>query len=778
MKKVIYKSTAIQFIILLAAVIILSTLWPMRLWKKDVTLSVTPRSGTFSEYVDKDKIIRQTFLSQGTHLERMRLYIGEGSQGEFFYARMYDEKYQLVAEEEVQIPTEGLPCYVEMPMDLDMEKDKTYFFTLQGVDLVAEARQGEEVRVCFAYEMIAPDELPGAGIMYYNEEQIYGAGIVADYVYSTPIGMKRTLACMVGILLVALCLMAVVRWLFRKVLHDSLTTVEQAVRATVNPCIAAGVAAGLVTIAMGRWTSYAADSIFYMVAVILLGAVLFYGVNHNRDGQGTLLTGDFIREHLADGLQILFIAGAIAACCDYMNGLYEIHHQVAQRREMLFFALVILTMFSWKELVNRYTLLYVIIAGIAGAAYYHNGLNALMVREFKVESEIGMNVEVLRNTVLIAILFGFILLRTLICLCKRKLAKPNYWYGVPALLFFAGIVIFRNTRWWTVVLAVSFTLLYLSYGMWEHRSRLRDVWKELCLFGIVTSYMLFTMSRTGLFTAGVVGIIAWLIMTDGKGKNKLKKLGYHLGLVVAAVIVMFPITFTAQRNVPILASEPRKFEIENWHNKIMREHNFTSTQYISVGRFAEVFLDKVFSIPEGTFDFYGEDEKYRTLYMHNEAAGEQLVASLVLPSAFYSEPDAVPYEETESSDDYSNGRMTIFRSYLEQLNADGHDTMGAVLPDGEIAVHAHDIYLQVAFDHGMGVGILFLLFGAATLLRAVFYYRKNKAKPYAAFPLLMTISFAVAGTVEWIFHLSNPCTLVLMMVIAPLLYKDNAKVEE
>lgn len=108
-------------------VIVLSTLWPMRLWKKDVTLSVTPRSGTFSEYVDKDKIIRQTFLSQGTHLERMRLYIGEGSQGEFFYARMYDEKYQLVAEEEVQIPTEGLPCYVEMPMDLDMEKIKLTF---------------------------------------------------------------------------------------------------------------------------------------------------------------------------------------------------------------------------------------------------------------------------------------------------------------------------------------------------------------------------------------------------------------------------------------------------------------------------------------------------------------------------------------------------------------------------------------------------------------------------------------------------------------------------
>lgn len=205
----------------------------------------------------------------------------------------------------------------------------------------------------------------------------------------------------------------------------------------------------------------------------------------------------------------------------------------------------------------------------------------------------------------------------------------------------------------------------------------------------------------------------------------------------------------------------------------MREHNFTSTQYISVGRFAEVFLDKVFSIPEGTFDFYGEDEKYRTLYMHNEAAGEQLVASLVLPSAFYSEPDAVPYEETESSDDYSNGRMTIFRSYLEQLNADGHDTMGAVLPDGEIAVHAHNIYLQMAYDHGIGVGILFVIFGAVSLVYAVsFYVKKKDTITGAALPMVVIFSFAIAGMVEWIFHLSSPSGFVLMLVLAPLLYKE------
>ena len=60
MKKVIYKSTAIQFIILLAAVIVLSTLWPMRLWKKDVTLSVTPATGTCTEAVNEEHSVMQT----------------------------------------------------------------------------------------------------------------------------------------------------------------------------------------------------------------------------------------------------------------------------------------------------------------------------------------------------------------------------------------------------------------------------------------------------------------------------------------------------------------------------------------------------------------------------------------------------------------------------------------------------------------------------------------------------------------------------------------------
>ena len=595
----------------------------------------------------------------------------------------------------------------------------------------------------------------------------------------------------------------------------------------------------------GRLSDYALDNIFYTISLIFLAVILFYAINHNRDGQGTLFTGDFIREHLADGLQILFIAGAIAACCDYMNGLYEIHHQVAQCREMLFFALVILTMFSLKEILNRYTLLYAIAAGIAGAIYYHNGLDALAVREFKVEAEIGMNVEVLRNTVLIAVLFGFILLRTLVCLCKRKLAKPNYWYGALTLLFFAGIVIFRNTRWWTVVLAVSFTLLYLSYGMWEHRrhfltnvlwgivlhflismgyallhrpyltyryarypfvfhtvtttatylttvecavivlllmklyrtTKLREIYKELILFGIVSSYMLFTMARTGLFAVTLTGLAAWLMIARGKGRARIRSLLTNLGLMVLAVLVMFPVTFTLQRNIPGIVGEPVPFEIEEWPDQVMRGHNLTSIRYMRIGRFVDVFANKVFGIPEGTFDFYGEIAEYKATHDENGNEIPKLVASIdYIPSyvePLYAESTGELPEDMQDEGDYSNGRTTIFRSYFEQLNMTGHDEMGAVLPDGEIAVHAHNIYLQVAYDHGIGVGILFVIFGAVSLVYAVIFYVKKKDMiTGAALPMVVIFSFAIAGMVEWIFHLSSPSSFVLMLVLAPLLYKE------
>lgn len=836
--------------ILFVAVLVLATFWPMRLWTKDWSVGVSPSTGTSSEVINTEHILMQTFLSQGEHLETLRLYPAQVESEGCFYVKMLDEKQQVVAKEQVVLSPESQTDYIDVPMELPMEAGKTYFLVIQGerpkeTDDYDSLIEAPAVDVTFAYEFITGDTMPGAGILYYDGEQIFGAGLAAEYHYRIPISAKRTVCGCVLVCVLAFLLLMAVRCFYQKTKKDRLLTVERAFRYVANPLAALLILSGLLLTFMGKLSLYPLDNAFYVVSLILLAVVLFYGINHNRDGQESVWTLDFCRAHIADLLQMIFVAGAVQACCDYMSGLYNIHHQVAERRELLFFALVILTMFTCRELFNRYSLLYFMIAGGCGILYYRYGLSVLAMKEIK-ETEMGMNVEVLRNTVFIAILFGFILIRTIAGLCKNKLARPCYFYGGLLLVFFVSIVVFRNTRWWTVVLAVGFSLLYLSYGMWEHRERfltnvlwgvvlhflvslgycllhrpyatyrfarypfifhtvtttatylttvecavmvlllmklyrttkLREIWKELVLFGVVSSYMLFTMARTGLLAVGVTGLAAWLLIARGKGIGRLRSLLVNLGLMVLAVLVLFPITFTLQRNIPGLVGSPRQFEIESYPEQVMRGHRLTSIHYMRVGRFIDLFADRVLGIPEGTFEFYGDADRYRSTHDENGNKIAKLVASLDgIPADFgvlYAEEENGDEYALQENEDYSNGRIDIFKSYLQQLNMTGHDEMGATLQDGEIAVHAHNIYLQVAYDHGIGVGILFVIFGVVSLGCAIVFYQRRKAQTaFAALPMIVILAFGVAGMVEWIFHLSSPTGFVLMLVLAPLCYQES-----
>ena len=849
MRKVIYKSSAIKFIIFMIMVIVLATLWPLRAWKQEWTIGVEPSTGIKSEVINGQHTLMQTFLSQGEHLETLRLYPSTVPMEGCFYLKVLDEKQQIVAKEQVILSPDAETDYVDIPLELTMVAGKTYFLILQSerpaeIDDFTEIVDVQSVDVTFAYEFITGDTMPGAGILYYDGEQIFGAGLCAEYHYQIPISAKRTLFYGGVVVIAALLLMLGVHFILKKKNLDCLITVEQAFRWTANPLAGAFILIGFFLIFTGKLSIYALDNAFYVISLILLGTLLFYAINHNREGQRELFTIEYCREHLGDFLQMLFIAGAIAACCDYMSGLYTIHHQVAERREMLFFALVILSMCTYKELFNRYTLLYLGVTGIGGILYFCYGRSLLAVSDIN-EAEIGMNVEVLRNTIIIAILFGWIIIRTIISLLRKKLVRPCYWLGSILLLFFALIVVLRNTRWWTVVLAVAFILLYLSYGMWKHRERFltnvlwgviihflcslgyallhrpyityryarypfifhtvtitatylttvecavivlllmklyrttefRKIYKELILFGIVSSYMLFTMARTGLFAVAITGFAAWLIIVRGKGKERIRRLLVNLGLLVGAIIVMFPITFTLQRNIPGIVGQPRNFEIEEWPEQITRGHRLTSVHYMRIGRFVDVFADRVLGIPEGTFDFYGEIAEYRRT--HNIGTDKKLVASVsgiphsTMVTLAEQEENLLP-PEMQDKEDYSNGRLEIFKSYLDQLNIMGHDEMGATLPDGEIAVHAHNIYLQVSYDHGIVVGIVFVIFGVACFIGAVLFYQRKKDEiAFAALPMIVILAFATAGMVEWIFHLSNPSGFVLMLVLAPLFYKES-----
>ena len=295
------------------------------------------------------------------------------------------------------------------------------------------------------------------------------------------------------------------------------------------------------------------------------------------------------------------------------------------------------------------------------------------------------------------------------------------------------------------------------------------------LFGAVSSYMIFTMARTGYFAVGITLCFALVIMAAGRGKEKIRNAGRSFLWLALSVAVCLPVTFTLQRNVPAAVSDPFLYEIEYsmyCPQDVMRGRNLDSKNFMRVGRFIDVFAEKIFGIPEGTFDVYGEIEQYQSTHKEKREQTEKEKAILMeeMEAAGQEIPQEVPKQE-----DYTNGRTDIFRSYIEQLNWTGHEEMGAVLQNGEIATHAHNIYLQAAYDHGIFVGIVFVLVGIAAFVKGCLYYcRKRDKITYAALPVVVTAAVGVAGMVEWVFHLSNPCGLFLMLVITPLLFQEES----
>ena len=126
MKKIVYKSKAIQMVILIVAVCFLVSLWPLRIWHETITESVLPETGNMTSVVNDECTILQSFVAQYDHMNTISLYLGDETEGESFYVRMLNEEQAVIAEEEIQIEPDNLPGYCKVLIDVDMEVGKIH----------------------------------------------------------------------------------------------------------------------------------------------------------------------------------------------------------------------------------------------------------------------------------------------------------------------------------------------------------------------------------------------------------------------------------------------------------------------------------------------------------------------------------------------------------------------------------------------------------------------------------------------------------------------------
>ncbi|WP_026526771.1 O-antigen ligase family protein [Butyrivibrio sp. VCD2006] len=371
--------------------------------------------------------------------------------------------------------------------------------------------------------------------------------------------------------------------------------------------------------------------------------------------------------------------------------------------------------------------------------------------------------------------------------------------------------------------------LYMTREMTSFISRIKYLWKEFILFGFVTAYMLFTISRTS-YLACIVMFFCMFVLTLGDcEKGKLRYLGTQIGTMALAVILCFPSAFMLQRTLPAIVGHPKKFLVETGNFGLYGGGQPDSHLYMNIERFVDLFAEKILNLdimdynyPEDNLNYNSEgkstvgangvplteDQSRRMVYTLPElvaskqttpelkeylmkTGGEELLARMEAEKAAAELNEAESSESQSDSDssdesaensgasgdgieEFSNGRITIFKAYLQQMTPFGHDEMGAVLPSGEIAVHAHNTYLQVMYDNGIIAGLVFLLMFACAFFSGAFYYRKYKDDvPGALLSFGMTVGVGVAALSEWVFQFSNPMAIALVLSLMPIAFTDR-----
>ena len=884
-RKVINKSFAIRMVIVFFAALLALSVFPFRIWQRDMKFEGDAEPDIISENIDDYHDAVQKFMAQYDRLSSIEVFVDEVKQGKYMSFVFYDENMTEMYERYYYLGDVEAPGFVKIPVGLDLEVGKTYTYLIRG---------------CYSTFNLGFEENDAETSPYildfaYHDTGAQGQHLSAIYHYEQPLSKEMSLGIIGGVALVAalLCLLV---WLFYRNKKDKLITVQRVIKFVGNPIAVVITLALMISIyPLQIFDDRLADIVFYEIGAVITGLCMLYAINHESDA--TLDTKLWHR--VTNFIQMCMIAGALWFCCEYMNALYTIYQTLAERKELIFLLLFLCFSITKERLFKLYNLVYAV-AGVIAGLYYRN---AHLLAD--TEKEYDLHNAATTYGVIIVLLAGFLiinLIAEIIAYTKKKknpfaALKCLSFMGVLVAVFMAVIIIFRNTRWWGVVLAAftfglmlcfanfgfvrlenttgdpekngarsangyselvigglllnfaismvyswlyrPFTafntgrypfvfhtvtvtaeymtvmecaaivlLLYKIYdtrGIARFKDRFRYMWKEFIIFGFVSAYMIFTMSRTA-YLACIVMFICVVLLTLGDVKEyKFRYFLRQLVTLALAVMIAFPAAFTLQRIIPSVVKHPKKYLVESGNFSLYGAADPDNRLYMGIERFADLFAEKIldtdlmdYNYPEDRYNYdsdgnpiYGETGIELTKEQSENRITDLNTLLGIVPETEeapveYTEEVAAPAEEVaeepeeETSEDgiesFSNGRITIFKSYLQQMNLFGHDEMGAELPWGEIAVHAHNTYIQVMYDNGILSGALYLLLMFTSFVSGAIYYRKNREKEHCALlPYAMTVGFGIAALSEWVFQFSNPMTIAFVLSLMPICFADRKK---
>lgn len=300
-------------------------------------------------------------------------------------------------------------------------------------------------------------------------------------------------------------------------------------------------------------------------------------------------------------------------------------------------------------------------------------------------------------------------------------------------------------------------LVRLLYFLFECDGKRKLLLVPVAMFfsGAMWSFCMLTGCRTALLSMGIVTCVAGIYcITRFRRLVVLKVLGMITGLVLC-MGASIPVVFGCIRYLPAYFHHPIWFYEEYSESKVHSWDPMDSQKYIDWDEMLEYILHRMLGItlPEEETQVVLEDGRGFPLLC---SASEQLYGT--------TEPKPLVSEETDSA----VARRLIYGYYLSNINMTGHvnEDNGVQVTPLYFAPHAHNLYLQMTFDFGIPIGILFLGYVLLSIVRLIRNVVASKSACTVGL-LLLFVNGCVFGMLEmmWI----NGYIAFTILFLAPLI---------
>lgn len=810
------RNTIIQIVIATLAFILLCRVWPYHMVQRH-TESVQQAYSSTSQmqgerFTSADKKLQTVRFSQ-EHLYQLMLYLSCGedydANNDCVMFRLYDDSFSCIYEETQSFGLlEKRGGFLATP-DIDVETGRDYYYEV----IVSEDALGSLLVPTADKNSLAQEENT---ILYVDGIYREDISLVADFDYTKELTIFHIIGYDLLILIIAvLCYWGILWSLYY--FEDYLETAGYYGKRVVTVfAVLAALAFLIFAVIMNGFGGETADRIVYAMAAIVAVFWFIYAVwmPGNEKKASKLLPERQVSLIWRNYIQTVSFALLFYALCQYVNADREYYHYVNTRWMLIFLGIAFLMIQTEKEICNYMSGIWLVIS-LIGSAIYCSGIEG--------EQELYLA----KLAAAVTVVWGLVIINTLRQV-KKDFWKTIYWpFFAVWLVFVVFMWMNRFDKVWVFVATLPFlTLLFMNlssagksrllknftngillsfglvmlfclmhrpyhywmryryngifhtvactgmylgvvtgaalgklYGKWTEGCKLLQTGKmELFVLTAAVANILLTMSRTAMLTLAV-NVIAIVILAAVAYRKAVKRVVMECIIVGAAIVISFPLMYSVIRVVPAVVNQPVRYEIEPQERSYMiyEGDKIDSDKYMTIQRYFDVFFGR----------FESEEEA------RSDKTDDMLLAYIGkghLPVSYPSVENTGETPEVQTAD-ISNGRFEIFRDYINSLRLSGHEKMALETEEYSHA-HAHNSYIQVAYDFGLIAGIAFMVLCAITLWRAMklaYHYGRNFNIYFVPFSLVIVFGFT--SLTEWAFHPGIPAGFAFLFVQMLLMQK-------